>query len=150
MRFAIGIWSTTYPLVLRVRHVAALSDGTRHMSARRILVVDDYAAAAQALTRLLQLSGHTVESAPTAEEAMAKAIAFRPEIVLLDINLGRARSGIAVAGWIRAEPTLHDVLLVAITGQPDIDIRGMTAAGFDHCLLKPIAFADLESIIPAR
>jgi CheY-like chemotaxis protein len=120
------------------------------VSGRRILVVDDYAAAAQALTRLLRLSGHIVESAPTAEAGMAAALAFRPEIVLLDINLGGARSGIAVAGWIRAEPTLHDVLLVGITGQPDIDTRRMTAAGFNYCLLKPIAFADLERIIPAR
>jgi CheY-like chemotaxis protein len=119
------------------------------VTTRRILVVDDYAAAAQALTRLLRLSGHTVESVLTAEEAMAVALAFRPEVVLLDINLGRSRSGIAVAGWIRAEPTLHDVLLVGITGQYDIDIPRMTAAGFDHCLLKPIAFADLERIIPA-
>jgi hypothetical protein len=38
---------------------------------------------------------------------------------------------------------------VAITGVCDVDIvERVTAAGFDRCLRKPIAFAELEAILP--
>jgi DNA-binding response OmpR family regulator len=120
------------------------------VSAHRILIVDDYAPAAQALTRLLHLNGHEVRTAPNAEEAMAAALAFRPDVVLLDINLGGTHDGLDVAKWIRAEAELDGVLLVAVTGQCDFDIkRRVTAAGFNHCLVKPIPFAEIENIIPS-
>lgn len=118
------------------------------MSVRRILVVDDYAPASKALTRLLRLGGHVVESAANAEQAMAVAMAFRPEVVLLDINLGGADDGLAVARWMRVEAHLEGVVLVAITGRCDFEIRDrITAAGFDHYLVKPIPVADIENII---
>ena len=118
------------------------------MSARRILVVDDYAPASQALTRLLRLGGHVVESAANAEQAMAVAVAFRPEVVLLDINLGGANDGLAVARWMRLEARLDGVILVAITGRCDFEIKDrITAAGFDHYLVKPIPVADIENIL---
>jgi len=118
------------------------------MSVHRILIVDDYAPASQALSRLLRLSGHVVESAANAETAMAIALEFRPEVVLLDINLGGAEDGLAVARWMRVEAGLDDALLVAITGRCDFEIKDrIAAAGFDHYLVKPIPIADIESVI---
>jgi len=118
------------------------------VSAHRILIVDDYAPASQALSRLLRLSGHVVESAPTAEKAMAIALEFRPEVVLLDINLGGAHDGLAVARWMRVEARLDGVLLVAITGQCDFEMKHRLATSvFDHYLVKPIPVADIENII---
>ena len=118
------------------------------MSVRRILVVDDYAPASQAITRLLRLNGHVVESAANAEQAKEASLAFRPEVVLLDINLGGADDGLAVARWMRVEARLEGVVLVAITGRCDFEIRDrIAAAGFDHYLVKPIPVADIETII---
>jgi len=118
--------------------------------ARRILVVDDYAPAAQALTRLLRLNGHTVMSAATVAEARTITLDFRPEIVLLDLNLEAPGDGLIVARWIRAEAGLDGVVLVALTGQCDSQIeRRLSAAGIGHYLVKPIPFAELESIILA-
>jgi CheY-like chemotaxis protein len=126
--------------------VAGLGD---IVSGQRILIIDDYAPAAQAIARLLRLGGHAVITAGTSEEAISLSRSLRPDIVLLDINLRGAHDGFAVARWIRAEPALEDVLLVAITGHCDATVvERLIAAGFDHYLLKPIAFADLESIIP--
>jgi DNA-binding response OmpR family regulator len=118
------------------------------VSVRRILIVDDYAPTSQALTRLLRLGGHVVESAPNAEQAMAVALEFRPEVVLLDINLGGADDGLAVARWMRVEARLEGVVLVAITGRCDFEIKDrISAAGFDHYLVKPIPIAEIEHII---
>jgi two-component system, chemotaxis family, CheB/CheR fusion protein len=118
------------------------------VSVHRILIVDDYVPASQALTRLLRLNGHVVESAPDAEKAMAIALEFRPEVVLLDINLGGDEDGLAIARWMRVEARLEGVLLVAVTGRCDFEIKDrIAAAGFDHYLVKPIPVADIENIM---
>lgn len=118
------------------------------MSVRRILVVDDYAPASQALARLLRLDGHIVQSASTAAEAMTIALDFRPEVVLLDINLGGDTDGLTVARWMRAQDNLGGVLLVAMTGQRDPETaRRLAEAGFDRHLVKPMPFADIEQLI---
>ncbi|HWC46505.1 MAG TPA: response regulator [Casimicrobiaceae bacterium] len=119
------------------------------MSAPRILIVDDYAPAADALCRLLRINGHVVRTARDADEAMATALEFLPDVVLLDINLGGTSDGFAVARWLRAQVALDRVLLIAITGRCDFETKDrITAAGFDHFLVKPIPFADIEQIIP--
>jgi DNA-binding response OmpR family regulator len=119
------------------------------VSTPRILIVDDYAPAADALCRLLRINGHEVKTARDADEAMAIALDFLPEVVLLDINLGGVSDGFAVARWIRAQTALDRVLLIAITGRCDFEMKDrISAAGFDHLLVKPIPFADIEHIIP--
>lgn len=119
------------------------------MSGPRILIVDDYAPAADALCRLLRINGHVVRTARNADEAMTAALEFLPEVVLLDINLGGVNDGFAVARWIRAQVALGRVLLIAITGRCDFEMKDRIAdAGFDHFLVKPIPFADIEQIIP--
>lgn len=119
------------------------------MSTPRILIVDDYAPAADALSRLLSINGYVVKTARNADDAMTMALDFLPNVVLLDINLGGARDGFAVARWIRAQTALDRVLLIAITGRCDFELNGqLTAAGFDHLLVKPIPFAEIEHIIP--
>lgn len=121
------------------------------MSLQRILIIDDYAPASQAMARLLRLGGHEVETALAAPEAMALVRGFHPEVVLLDLNLGGSTDGLTVARWIREETADDPVLLVAITGVCDADIEmRVNAAGFDRCLRKPIAFAELEAVIPGN
>lgn len=119
------------------------------MSSPRILIVDDYAPAADALCRLLRINGHAVRTARNADEAMAAALDFRPEVVLLDINLGGVSDGFAVARWLREQVVLDRVVLIAITGRADFEMKDrLSAAGFDHVLTKPIPFAEIEQIIP--
>ena len=54
---------------------------------RTILVVEDEATFRQVLTRNLEARGHAVLGAETATEALRQLSDFRPDLMLLDINL---------------------------------------------------------------
>jgi CheY-like chemotaxis protein len=108
----------------------------------RILVVDDHDDGREALVMLLRLQGHEVEEAARGKDAVQRAVAGRPEVVLLDIGLPDL-DGYAVAREIRAQLG-DEIRLVALTGygQPLDRVRAKDA-GFDAHLVKP---ADLDQI----
>ena len=114
---------------------------------RRILVVDDNEDAADSLTMVLQLEGHQIACAYTAEDALMLAPDFRPELALLDVGLPRM-DGYELAKRLRALPGFDRVYLVALTGygQPGDRERAL-AAGFDDHLVKPAEFRALQQII---
>ena len=56
-------------------------------SPRRILVVDDDAAARGALFEILGMEGYAVETAGDGLSALAKVAAFQPDIVLCDLGM---------------------------------------------------------------
>ena len=120
------------------------------MRRSRILVVDDYVPVAHASAQLLRLSGHAVMTAFTADDVMNTARAFQPDVVLLDIGLRGQNDGVAVAGWLRDEPSFDHTLLVALSGRCDgEDDDRIALAGFDYHLIKPVSFDELEAIIEA-
>ena len=112
-----------------------------------VLIVDDNADAADALSSVLTLIGFKSQVAYTATEALSKAASQHPDIVLLDIGLPDM-SGHQLAQRLRAEPWGADLQLIAITGwgQED-DRRRSLAAGFDQHLTKPVDPEQLISLI---
>ncbi len=115
----------------------------------RVLVVDDNVDAALMLSMLLEMQGHEVQTAADGPRALTAALAFKPQVVLLDIGLP-GMDGYEVARRIRLEPSLAGVVLVALTGYGrDADRLRSTDAGFDHHLVKPADFAKLKVILTA-
>lgn len=114
----------------------------------RALIVDDNADAAQSLSLLLKLEGHTTSIANTGTEALAKITEFNPDIVLLDIGLP-GMNGYDVARAIRALPgTERGAFLVAITGWgTEEDRRRSASAGFDEHLTKPVDISMIELLL---
>ena len=113
---------------------------------RRILVVDDNKDAADSLGFLLRTHGADVHIAYDGLEAVGAAIAFGPDVVLLDIGLPKLY-GYEVAQRIR-EARGKEVLLIAITGWgQEEDRRRSREAGFDHHLTKPVQFEQLLRLI---
>ena len=113
----------------------------------RVLVVDDNVDAAQTVAMLLETSGHEVRIAHDGPEALAMALAWHPDLLLLDIGLP-GLNGFQVAERIRQEPTLKNVVLVALTGYgQEADRRRSKDAGFDHHLVKPADFEEMEKIL---
>jgi CheY-like chemotaxis protein len=112
-------------------------------------VVDDNRDAAATLATMLSLVGHDTRTAHDGLEALELAEAFRPEVVLLDIGLPRL-NGYDTCQRIRAQPWGKDMFIIAVTGwgQED-DRRRSEQAGFDHHLVKPADFADLEKLLAA-
>jgi two-component system, chemotaxis family, CheB/CheR fusion protein len=113
----------------------------------KILVVDDSRDAADTCAILLELSGHHVQTAYTAQRALELAEAFRPHVFLLDIGLPDL-DGYQLAKKIRAIPSGRGAFLIAVTGWgQEADRRRAFEAGFDQHLTKPIAAETVESLL---
>lgn len=117
------------------------------MHKARILVVDDNRDAVESLQMLLQLIGHEVKVAYDGPQAVDAYKAERPDIVFLDIGLPRL-NGYEVARKIRGQATGHTPMLVALTGWgQEEDQRLAEQAGFDHHIVKPVAYEQLTDLL---
>jgi PAS domain S-box-containing protein len=113
----------------------------------RVLVVDDNVDAAQSLSMLLEVSGHVVWVAHNGMAAVETAIEYRPHVVLLDIGLPKL-DGYEVAQRLRADATCANMVLVAMTGYGQAaDRERAKSAGFDHHLVKPVDFSNVEELL---
>ncbi len=112
----------------------------------RVVVVDDYADAAETLAASLQLDGYSVRVALDGVDALAVIDAFRPHCVLLDINMP-GLDGAALSKALR-ERYGDDIVLIAVTGQGK-DERGVseTFARVDHYLQKPVSDVELRKVL---
>jgi nitrogen-specific signal transduction histidine kinase/CheY-like chemotaxis protein len=111
---------------------------------RRILIVDDNVDAADSLALVLELDGHVTRTGYSAQDALEQAVAFEPEVILLDIGLPEM-DGYEVARRVRALRKLNAVKLVALTGYGQVeDLRRAQEAGFDDHLVKPVDFGTLS------
>ena len=114
---------------------------------RKILVVDDSRDSAEALAVLLEQSGHQVVAAFGASEALAKAKAFLPEVIFLDIGLPEM-DGYTLARKMREMPETKSARILALTGYGQVEHREHAlAAGFDDHLTKPFDPAQLSQVI---
>jgi CheY-like chemotaxis protein len=119
--------------------------GDRTGVALRVLIVDDNVDAAAALGQLMELMGHEVVLAHDGTAALAAAEAAPPDLILLDIGLP-GMDGYQVAARLRAAGHTR-AALVALTGYGrEEDVRRSRDAGFDHHLVKPVNFAQLQKI----
>jgi CheY-like chemotaxis protein len=101
------------------------------------LIVDDNVDAAQSVEQLLKKWGHDVQTAYNGPQALTKARAFRPHILLLDIGMP-GMSGYEVAKQLRAEHEFESLVITALTGYGQAeDRRRSREAGFNHHLTKP-------------
>jgi len=112
------------------------------MSARRVLIAEDEDAILASLEFVVRGAGHEVRSARDGEEAL-RALAWRPDLVLLDVMLPRA-SGLEVCAAIRADPRLAGtrVLMLSARGASGDVARGL-AAGADGYVVKPFSTREL-------
>jgi signal transduction histidine kinase len=116
-------------------------------AARRVLVVDDNVDNADSLAFYLRQRGHLVDTAYDGDVACQVAERFRPDVVLLDIGLPKV-SGHDVCRYIRRQPWGRTTQIIAQTGWgQDTDRRRSREAGFDDHLVKPVAPADLLTLI---
>jgi CheY-like chemotaxis protein len=116
-------------------------------AARRILIVDDNADAADSLGVLLRMMGNEVYTAHDGLEAVGAAAAFQPDVALLDIGLPKL-NGYEVARRIREQNGGSDMVLIALTGWgQEEDRRRSRAAGFNHHMTKPVEFGALQRLL---
>ncbi len=103
-----------------------------------ILIVDDNAANRDTLEALLTSLGHELRFAQSGEEALKKAIALPPDLILLDVNMP-GMDGFEVCEKLRADSKLASVPIVITTSLDDkkSKLRGIEV-GADDFITKPI------------
>jgi PAS domain S-box-containing protein len=113
----------------------------------RVLVVDDNVDTVTTLAMLVKESGNEVRMAYDGSAVVEAALDYRPSVVLLDIGLP-GLNGYEVAKRLRQQPTLKNIVLVAMTGYGQLSDRQRSQeAGFDHHLVKPGDFAKVLQIL---
>jgi len=107
---------------------------------RRILVVEDNLPNRELLCDWLEAEGFEVLSAENLEQSFAAFKIQPPHAVLLDVQLGQ-EDGLSLAKWIRQDPKLHDLPVIAVTAHAMVtDQERVIQAGCDACVSKPIDF----------
>jgi signal transduction histidine kinase len=117
---------------------------------RRILVVDDNRDAADTLALSLEMLGHEVMKIYDPLEALQRAPGYQPDLVFMDVGMP-GLNGYDLASRLRAQSWSANTLLVALTGWgQEEDRRRSREAGFDHHLVKPAEFSDIERMCTLR
>lgn len=118
-------------------------------TARRVLVVDDNADAAEMLATALAAFGHEVVVAHDGPHALELVERFWPDAAVLDIGLP-VMDGHELARRLRARG-LERCFLVAVTGYgQDEDRVRSQEAGFDAHLVKPVDLMGLANLLETR
>ena len=114
----------------------------------RILIVDNDIESSSSLELMLRASGYSeTRVAYSGHAALAVAADFQPSMVLLEVGL-LDMSGYEVARILRERARSHDVRLIALTSSREHAGRELArVAGFERCLLKPIAAIDLPALV---
>ena len=84
------------------------------MAGEKVLVIEDNPMDMQLVVDLLEVAGHTVFQAQTAEQGIELAKAESPDLILMDISLP-GMDGLAATGILKQDPDIKDVPIVALT-----------------------------------
>ena len=103
------------------------------------MVVEDNALNIKLFCDLLNAHGHETEPVTDSREAMDAARAFKPDLVITDIQLPYV-TGIELMELLRADDELKDVPIMAVTAYAAAgDDERIRAAGAQAYVSKPIS-----------
>ncbi|QYF93411.1 response regulator [Massilia sp. PAMC28688] len=116
----------------------------------RILLADDNVDFVNSIGALLSAMGHSVVITHNGPDALTAAARFCPDYAFLDIGLPQM-SGYDLARGIRRLSCGAMTMLIAVTGWGQEKDRQLAfEAGFDHHMVKPVRFEQIEEILSNR
>lgn len=120
------------------------------MSAKHILLVEDYPANVLVATTLLADFGYSYEVATSGEEALSKIQHGRFSAALMDVQLGEAMCGFEatrrVRAWEKEMQTEYRLPIIAMTAHALVgDRERCLDAGMDDYISKPFEVDDLKT-----
>jgi two-component system KDP operon response regulator KdpE len=116
------------------------------MSPARILVVDDEPQIRRIMRETLTGSGYEVDDARGGMECLEKVRQFRPDLVLLDINMPEM-GGVEVCKAIRADSNIAIIMLTVRKAESD-KVAALDA-GADDFVTKPFSTPELLARVRA-
>lgn len=111
---------------------------------KKILLVEDDEGLATVYDTRLQAEGFTVRRVPNGEDALASAVEFKPDLILLDAMMPKV-SGFDVLDILRNTPettNIHIIMLTALS--QEADKQRAEELGVDEYLVKSkVVIADV-------
>ncbi|WP_333655599.1 response regulator [Dissulfurispira sp.] len=123
-----------------------------------ILCIDDHDDVLELLTSILEPSGYNVITANSGRQGIEKAVAYRPDLVILDLMMPEV-DGFEVAQILKNNPTTMDIPILILTAKDlTVDDRLRLAGKIEDCIQKShftkedllMHIRDLEVTYPAR
>jgi len=112
-----------------------------------ILVVEDDAIMQKMALKILRSRGFSCELAVTGHDAVAKALALRPGLILMDLSLPEM-NGWEATRALKADPALARIPVVAVTAHAMVgDKETAIAAGCAECVTKPYELDELIAVV---
>jgi len=113
----------------------------------RVLVIEDNVSNMKLATFLLESAGHTVLAATDAEAGIATALAERPDLVLMDVQLP-GMDGLQATAQLKADAETRSIPVIALTALAmKGDAERIHSAGCDGYIAKPMAYREfLETV----
>jgi two-component system, cell cycle response regulator DivK len=109
-----------------------------------VLIVDDYQDAREMYAEYLEFSGFRVAEARNGAEAVEKAFALHPAVILMDLSLP-VMDGWEATRCLKGAPETRAIPVIALTAHAMQGDRDTTlAAGCDEYDIKPI---DLDRLL---
>ena len=113
------------------------------MTGRPILIIDDNPANLKLARVLLCGEGYDVRTAVDAEAALRLVESFRPQLILMDVQLPDM-DGLELTRRLKSDPATRRIKILALTAYAMKSDRDRAlAAGCDGYIAKPI---DIESL----
>jgi two-component system cell cycle response regulator DivK len=117
---------------------------------RTVLIVEDDALNRKLFQDVLVARGYRVLEAGDAPAAMALIRDRRPDLVVMDVGLRSALSGLDVVAWLKASPDLAAIPVLVVTAYAMTGDRARIAAsGCDAYLFKPIDLREFLARVAA-
>lgn len=128
-----------------VASLAPRPDGTSAL-APRVLVIEDNVPVAETLQNALERAGMTVAVAGTGAEAVALKHSFRPDVVLVDLELPDTH-GVTLISWLNDQ---RDCGIIVVTGNnTETDRIVGLELGADDYIAKPPQLRELIARVRA-
>lgn len=113
----------------------------------RVLIADDDQAMRDSLDRALRVQGYDVELAVDGADALTRARANPPDLVILDVMMP-GTNGLEACRWLRASGDRTPVLMLTARDAVHDRVAGLDA-GADDYLVKPFALQELLARVRA-
>jgi DNA-binding response OmpR family regulator len=113
----------------------------------RLLVIEDELPMRTALSDALGAEGYRVLTAADGETGLRRALAEKPDLILLDIMMPRL-DGFTVCAEMRRLANTTPILMLTAKGQVEDRVRGLDA-GADDYLVKPFSTEELLARVRA-
>jgi DNA-binding response OmpR family regulator len=114
---------------------------------QRILIIEDEAPMRTALADLLDGEGYRALTAADGESGLERALAEKPDLILLDVMMPKL-DGFAVCAELRRLANDVPVLMLTAKGQIEDRVSGLDA-GADDYLVKPFSTDELLARVRA-